>query len=511
MNVLGQGLQLKTFTETEILNCCFTATGQLVLDSAHHLDRQPTLHEKAHLRAAFYWLKHYQPDHQASQLDQVRGYLEAAHHLGQLEAWDLIRQILFVHLDIDRNLPLHQQLGIWGFYREQIDLCQPLLGKVNSELDCLCLNNLGYAYTHLCQFQTAVSCYQRLLQLARETGNAEAQAKALGGLGLCYGNWGQYQMAWDYCQQQLQVLERIDESHCAAQAGDAGALKNSGWEQDSYREDWSTQVERGQTLAILGYLEIHLRRYRKAVHYCQQALVIARTTSDMQTEWYALGRLAVANAQLGKHQKALDALQQQYQQRHQNHNCRQVSAILVNLGLVYCYQRNFPSAMTCVQEVLEINQQSGDVGSQCYALLTLAFIHIWQDEVQLAMERTQQCLSLARRFNYHHHESQSLSQLSYLYSTLGEIPKALDYAEQALAIAQKVSNPLFKGIALAVLGLAYLEAGKFVDSLRFIIASFTALPPWRGGDSKLLLALILKRLFKYLSKLGFIPLKKFVS
>jgi tetratricopeptide (TPR) repeat protein len=130
----------------------------------------------------------------------------------------------------------------------------------------------------------------------------------------------------------------------------------------------------------------------------------------------------------------------------------------------------------------------------------LSFIHIWRNEVQSAMERTQQCLNLARQFGYPHHESQSLSQLSYLYSDLGEITVALDYGKQALAIAQTVDNPLFKGIALAVLGLAHLEEGKVKDSLRAIAKSFIVLPPWRGGDSKLLLALILKRLGKYLFK-----------
>jgi tetratricopeptide (TPR) repeat protein len=339
--------------------------------------------------------------------------------------------------------------------------------------------------------------YQRLLQLATENHNTEARAKALGGLGLCYGNWGQYQTAWNYCQQQLQVLDRIDESRCRVQSRDAVLLESFVGEQESYGKGFSTAVERGQTLAIMGYLAIHLRRYRKAVHYCQQAIEIACTINDRQTQWYALARLAVANAQLGKRQKALDALHQQYQQRHQNRNCRQVSVLLVNLGLVYCFQRNFQAAVTCEQELLEINQQSGDINYQCYALLTLAFIHIWQDEVQLAIEKTHQCLSLARQFNYQHHESQSLSQFSYFYSAQGEISKALHYGEQALAIAQNVSNHLYKGIALTVLGLAYLEAGKFIKSLRFIVASFIALPPWRGGDSQLLLAIILKRLFKY--------------
>lgn len=499
MKELGRKLQLQTLTNTEILTCCFTPTGQLVVDSAHHLNRQPTVREKAHLRAAFYWLKHYQPNSQASQLDTVRGYLEAAHHLGQLEVWDLVGQVLFVSVNSDRPLPLHEQLGIWGFYPEQIDLCEPVLGKVNRELDCICLNNLGFAYTHLCQYQTAISYYERLLDIARNTGNAQAQAKALGGLGLCYGNWGQYQKAWDYCQQQLLVLERIEKNSFQCQIENTELL-NFAREPSSALSSWSTLTERGQTLVTLGYLEIHLRRYRKAVNYCQQALAISCKINDPQTQWYALGRLAVANAQLGKSQKALEALQQQYQQRHQNQNCLQVSAALVNLGLVYCYGRNFDAAVTCGRELLEINQKSGNVTAQCYALLTLSFIHIWRDEVQLAMERTRQCLSLARQYSYQHHESQCLSQLSYLYSDLGEIPLALNYGQQALAIAQTVHNLLFRGIALAVLGLAHLEEGKFIDSIRLIAASFITLPPWRGGDSKLLLALILKRLVKYLAK-----------
>ena len=78
----------------------------------------------------------------------------------------------------------------------------------------------------------------------------------------------------------------------------------------------------------------------------------------------------------------------------------------MNLGLVYCYGRNFQAAVTCGQELLEINQKSGNVTAQCYALLTLSFIHIWRNEVQLAMEKTRQCLSLARQYSYQHHESQ---------------------------------------------------------------------------------------------------------
>lgn len=496
--------QPKILTEAEAFNCRFTSAGQLVLDSTHPLQQQPTLFQKAHLRAAIYWLEHYQGDQYTTPAEQVRGYLEAAHHLEQLQAWDLIRQILFVPIHVEGKAQaqvLHKQLGDWGFYREQIALCQSLLQRINTKLDCFCLNTLGYAHTHLCQFSTAASYFERLLQLAQQIQNKKAQAEALGGLGLCYSSWGQYQRAWSYCQQQLRVLAQIEKYGSTLAASEEPLSTFQSKLDQEIDCTWSVQVQRGQALAILGYLEIyHLRRFRKAVHYCQEALVIASSLGDQQTQWYALGRLAVANALLGKQQKALEALQQQYQQRHHNQNCRQVSTMLINLGMVYCYQRNFQAAITCAKELLEITQQSGDVSFQSYALLSLSFIQIWQDEVQLAMETTQQCLRISRQCDYSHHESQSLSHLSYLYSALGETVRAINYGEQALVIAQDLSNS-FRGIALAVLGLAYLEAGKYGRCLHYIFASFRVVPPWQGGDSKLLLALIYKRVLRYLAKL----------
>lgn len=88
--------------------------------------------------------------------------------------------------------------------------------------------------TCVSQYETAVSYYQRLLELARKIGNIEDQAKALGGLRLCYGNWGQYQKAWNYCQQQLLVLNQIDEIKFRNQSENADSLKLV-QEQDSDR------------------------------------------------------------------------------------------------------------------------------------------------------------------------------------------------------------------------------------------------------------------------------------
>ena len=252
-------LQLQSLTETEILNCSITPTGQWVQPHPATSTREPTFQEKAHLRAAYYWLNIYRPHPQSTPQEQVRGYLDAAHHLVQIEAWDLIQQILFLPMQSEKtqsppilgdlgglkdsetqsislntsspssapiktthNLsqplatqstqPFHQKLGLWGFHREQIELYQILLDKISPEVDSLCLDDLGHAYTNLCDYENAIACYQRLLNLAAQIHNQRAEAKALGGLARCYTSWGQYQTALNYCQQQLKRLDALQSS-----------------------------------------------------------------------------------------------------------------------------------------------------------------------------------------------------------------------------------------------------------------------------------------------------------
>jgi hypothetical protein len=49
--------------------------------------RKLSLHHLANLKAALYWLQDYKPEITAPNIEQVRGYLEAFHHLGEVSAW----------------------------------------------------------------------------------------------------------------------------------------------------------------------------------------------------------------------------------------------------------------------------------------------------------------------------------------------------------------------------------------------------------------------------------------
>jgi tetratricopeptide (TPR) repeat protein len=480
-------LQLQSLTEAALLNCGITHAGQWVIPHQTHAIRQPTLQEKAHLRASFYWLNVYRPQPESSPHKEMQGYLEALQHLIQIEAWDLVQQVLFLPIQNPRTQkqttqPFHQQLGTWGFYREQIELYQTLLDKISPEVDCFCLEDLGHAHICLCEYETAIACYQSLLNLAEKLHSPIAEVKALGGLGRCYTFWGQYKLARQYCDQQLQLLYSIH----------TDALENTNQTDRSIKECF--QIEKGRTLAALGYQAYFQKQSHESVGYFQESLAIAQPLHDTQTEWYALGGLAIAYSQLGKHAQAIAALEEQSQQPHLNPY--QMNVSLLNLTTAYLYQSNFQSALDCQQQLLERSQQHKDIRAQCYALMYMTMIYFIQHQDSLALQPLQQGLKIAQKFHYTQLECQFLSFLASIYSSQREGQKAMKFAQQALAIIQSQDDiiPRYKASVYAALGLAHFAEGHLLSGLCAIATTLAILPPWNSEDGKLVLTVILKRL-----------------
>ena len=82
----------------------------------------------------------------ADNLEEVSFYLQAFYHLSEVEDWEKAKAIVRIQLSTPTNEELHIQLGTWGYYQEQIDLCSRLLGKLDTRTDSTCLNTLGMAY-----------------------------------------------------------------------------------------------------------------------------------------------------------------------------------------------------------------------------------------------------------------------------------------------------------------------------------------------------------------------------
>ena len=85
--------------------------------------------EAAERQAAHQWLTAYDLPPDASNLDKIRGHLEAFFHFCNIKDWSKADEIVLLTKWANTNNPLGWQLGIWGYYNEQIKIYKRLLNS----------------------------------------------------------------------------------------------------------------------------------------------------------------------------------------------------------------------------------------------------------------------------------------------------------------------------------------------------------------------------------------------
>lgn len=241
---------------------------------------------RSHYRAVVNWLTKYHPNPNITNLEKVKGSLEAFDHLCEVEDWDTAKSILMTELHTSNSNEVYWQLGIWGYSREQIQFCQRILGKLDSPSDGIWLNALGLAYRNLGKYEEAINFHQQHLTIAREIGDRRGEGAALGGLGNVYRNLGKYEEALDFHQQQLVIAREIGDRN-----GEGTALINMGATQFKLKKYSESLINNQVALEIFQEIgdrsgdaevfknlaELHhaLGEIEVARQYCQQALVLA--------------------------------------------------------------------------------------------------------------------------------------------------------------------------------------------------------------------------------------------
>jgi tetratricopeptide (TPR) repeat protein len=344
----------------------------LIRDVAYDLLRQDDLlWETAERKAADLWLTAYEPASNASNLEQVRGYLEAFDHYCEVKDWEAAQAIAWTSLDTPTQKYLCLQLWTWGYYREQIPLFRKLLeiyrktGDRNGEGNAL--GNLGDAYNSLGDYQQAINYYQQDLTIARAIGDRTGEGAALGGLANAYHSLGDYQQALDYHQQHLTIAR-----------------------------DTSNRNGEGTALGNLGNCHQALGQYQQALDYHQQHLTIARDTGDRNGEGTALGNLGNAYYSLGEYQQAIDYHQQHLTIARDIGNRNGEGIALCGLGNAYHSLGEYQQAINYHQQDLTIARDIGDRNGEGRALANLGYTQAKLKQFPEALDNLQAALLIYR-------------------------------------------------------------------------------------------------------------------
>lgn len=440
----------------------FSASGEIVctqlnLDVVIPKSTEISHWQLFHYSAVESWLLDYHPKLDASNLEKVRGYLEAFHHLCQVENWEFARTILLFSPSLTQK-KLHEQLGTWGYYQEQIELYHQLLDKLDLETNCILLQGLGTAYCFLGDPQTALEYYQLALKIARETHNPKAEAQAHGGLGKVYTAYTkQDEIALMHYQQQLKIALIIKD-----------------------------REQEGMALDGLASAYGNLGQFQTSVKFCQQALEVAHKIGDSEMKLLNLTSLYTTYIASGQANREIISLfQQQLEISRQANNIRACWVILNNIGNAYYLLKDYQNSIKFYQEALEIIREIGDRFGEIITLSGLGATYSLLGQYQAAIDCHFPALIISHQIGDRYMESNIRSNLSYCYGCLKQHQKAIRYSKLALNTARHLNNKILQKSALATLANAYWHRGEYVLGL-LLIARSLLMRPWQSGNSKVI-------------------------
>ncbi|MBD1832917.1 tetratricopeptide repeat protein [Cyanobacteria bacterium FACHB-472] len=284
--------------------------------------------KRTHYRAVINWLTKYKPKPDTTNIEKVRGYLEAFHHLCEVEAWEEATAILVSDINGLISETLHIKLFIWGYYYQLAELSNRILGTLDLDLDIILLNDLGRIYHLLEDEKQAFEYWLQSFSLAQETKNYWAMGAVLGNLGVLYASLGDYSEAIEYNHQSLTF-----------------AIK-------------SKNVEGEQTaLMNIGMAHNHLGNHEKAIEFCKQSLAIAREIPNRLGEAAVLQEIGNAYRRMGEPEQAFDFYKQSLRIMLETEDELGKGSVLFNIGNLLIEIEKYLDALKYLQASLEVRRK----------------------------------------------------------------------------------------------------------------------------------------------------------
>ncbi|GCA75956.1 lipopolysaccharide assembly protein B [Microcystis aeruginosa NIES-2520] len=329
----------------------------------------PEVLRSAHQLALDYYLAHL-PVPPWESLEDLKEYLEAFHHAGELGEWQLAYDILNEDRGgEEKDKSVNSFLDLQGFYRKQADHYEQVIAGSQREQVCYrnSLSYLGSCYRSLGQYEKAITYHRQCFYISKEIEDWQGVATSLCGLGNCYKSLGQYEKAIFYHQQCHDISEAM-----GYRRGVASSLGN------------------------LGNCYYDLGQYEKAIDLYQQYRDISEKIRFRQGVAISLGNLSNCYFSLGQYEKAIAYHQQSLDISEAMGDQQGVASSLHTIGSILLKLENYSEAERKIQASLVISQDIGYKYLIAYSLRVLAEIDHQTNRPELALSHCQEALKLCQ-------------------------------------------------------------------------------------------------------------------
>jgi tetratricopeptide (TPR) repeat protein len=474
-----------------------TPSGELVLEqlgiNPNNLSTDfPTREQRLQYRAVVQWLTDYKPKRDATNLEKVKGCIQAFYHLCDVEDWERGIRILVNHL---------KQLSTWGYYRENLDLHKRLLGKLNLLIDAMCLQFLGGLYDNLGDYTKAIESNQQSVKVVQEipteklleyllyfyslhlTKDFEPNTKKIINL----FSWlkdnpskvieDYPDLTEDLHKLLLQMSKKKDLFDNAPNLRGLGniyyvlgdyAKALEYYEQDLERERiFKNRRGEGAALGNLGLVYHALGDFKKAFEFQQESLMLARELGDRLGEMMALGELGNIYFSIKDYPNAFDNSQQALLMAQSlQHRTGQEDA-LRNLGNIYLIRGEYATAIEYQQQSLTIAKETGNRLGEAHSLGNIGFCYFGLENYSKAIKYCQEGLMIAREIKVKKIEESILGNLGNFYCCLGDYTKAMEYQQQSLTLVRELKDRHGERKSLDSIARIYMALEDYATAIEY--------------------------------------------
>jgi tetratricopeptide (TPR) repeat protein len=422
-----------------------------------------------------YFLTHeYEFTEDVENRTKVDRYLQVFNHLGEASEWQKASQVLSF-CPISKEL--HEQLRIWGYYREQIELYENLLGKVSPEKDLVCLNGLGRASYNLSDFDQSWDYHQQQLQLARQVNNRQAEAQAIAGLGDLQRIKQNYAAAINLFQQQLDIAREIGD-----QQQEGYALNRLGY-----------------ALYDFGVTRNKQNHYQKGLINLHESLEIARKIADVEMESVFLSNVGRVYFERGQYNQVLIFIQQQLDIFDRTNDKRGKYSALEDLGQCYTMLRQYDQALQYAKEALSLVRELGDKFNEGRTLNSLGIIYCYKlKRYQEALPYFEKTLEIMQKIDSKDRLAIIAANIFNCHSFLKNKERSDFYLNMAKSFADQSESLEDKGLVTMAIANAYWGRDEIWYKIWGIVLAIKGLmiiPPWRSANGRLAMQEAIKVVF----------------
>lgn len=312
-------------------------------------------------------------------------------------------------------------------------------------------NAMGLGYWVKGDFDKAVACYKKAINIANDVGNKKGHAVYLTNLGNVYSDMGKNEEALDAYQNSVILSTELgDKDRTAIDMSDMGTVYQTQGNYtkalECYLQALKTDEETGNkrteadALCNLGVLFKEQNDFNKALDYYQRALKMAEDIGYKKLQANVLSNIGVVYGALGKQDTAIDCCTKALKIDEEMGNKPAVAMDLDNIGVSYFALNNYPKALDYYMQGLKLDEETGDKLGITYKLANIGGAYVKMGKFKEAEDYMKRALQIDSSI----HELSIMWQideaLSQLYDTTGRTRLALTWYKKAMAIKDSIFN-----------------------------------------------------------------------